>query len=141
MANKHDAESGAAVAGAARGSALVKRVSRMNGEEIAAAIEASHPMETEEAGVMDADSLAMHLVGARHEKRELVNLVRWLLIGAPEVCDHDWQEKHDDSGQVDGGPGDHWSWRECRVCGAIEGEAPNDELKNAGPRTPDVRES
>jgi hypothetical protein len=62
---------------------LVKRVSRMNGDEITAAIEASHPMETEEAGVMDADALAMHLVGARHEKRELVNLVRWLLIGAP----------------------------------------------------------
>ena len=44
--------------------------------------------------------------------------------------DHDWQEKHDDSGQVDGGPGDHWSWRECRVCGAIEGEAPNVKLSD-----------
>lgn len=64
---------------------LVKRVSRMNGDEISAAIEASHPMETEESGVMDADALAMHLVGARHEKRELVNLVRWLLIGAPNA--------------------------------------------------------
>ncbi len=69
------------------GDRLLKRVSRMNGEEIAAAIEASHPMETEEAGVMDADALAMHLVGARHEKRKLVNLVRWLLIGAPNVSD------------------------------------------------------
>jgi hypothetical protein len=37
--------------------------------------------------------------------------------------DHDWQEKHDSSGELDGGPGDHWSWRECRVCG--ETEAPN----------------
>ena len=37
--------------------------------------------------------------------------------------DHDWQEKHDDSGGVDGGPSDQWSWRECRVCGEIE--APN----------------
>lgn len=37
--------------------------------------------------------------------------------------DHDWQEKHDDAGEVDGIPGDHWSWRECRVCGEIE--APN----------------
>ena len=62
---------------------LVKRVSRMTGDEINAAIDASHPMETGEAGVMDADALAMHLVGARYEKRELVNLVRWLLIGAP----------------------------------------------------------
>lgn len=34
--------------------------------------------------------------------------------------DHDWQEKHDDSGGVDGGPSDQWSWRECRVCGEIE---------------------
>jgi hypothetical protein len=38
--------------------------------------------------------------------------------------DHDWQEKHDSSGELDGGPGDHWSWRECRVCGQIE--TPND---------------
>jgi hypothetical protein len=38
--------------------------------------------------------------------------------------DHDWQEKHDSSGEVDGGPGDRWTWRECRVCGAIE--TPND---------------
>ena len=52
-------------------------------DEINAAIDASHPMEPGEAGVMDADALAMHLVGARYEKRELVNLVRWLLIGAP----------------------------------------------------------
>lgn len=40
--------------------------------------------------------------------------------------DHDWQEKHDSAGEVDGGPGDHWTWRECRVCGAIE--APNKEI-------------
>jgi len=39
---------------------------------------------------------------------------------ADEPCDHDWQEKHDDSGEVDGIPGDHWSWRECRKCGQIE---------------------
>jgi hypothetical protein len=34
--------------------------------------------------------------------------------------DHDWIERHDSSGEVDGGPGEHWSWRECRVCGARE---------------------
>ena len=44
--------------------------------------------------------------------------------------DHDWQEKHDSSGEVDGGPGDHWTWRECRVCGAIE--TPNDKLRRGG---------
>lgn len=44
--------------------------------------------------------------------------------------DHDWQERHDDAGEVDGIPGDHWSWRECRVCGAIEGEAPNEKVSD-----------
>lgn len=34
--------------------------------------------------------------------------------------DHDWEEKHESSGEVDGGPGDHWTWRECKVCGEIE---------------------
>ena len=48
------------------------------------------------------------------------------IIVKEKLCDHDWQEKHDDAGQVDGGPGDHWTWRECRVCGEIE--SPNDAL-------------
>ena len=34
--------------------------------------------------------------------------------------DHDWAERHDDAGEVDGIPGDQWSWRECGVCGAVE---------------------
>ncbi len=34
--------------------------------------------------------------------------------------DHDWKEIHDSSGEVDGWPGDHWTQRECRVCGLIE---------------------
>lgn len=50
--------------------------------------------------------------------------------------DHDWKEKHDDAGQVDGGPGDYWSWRECRVCGAIE-EAQN----TSGERPAKTKES
>ena len=45
--------------------------------------------------------------------------------------DHDWKEKHDDAGEVDGIPGNHWSWRECRVCGAIEGDLSNRELSAA----------
>ncbi len=61
----------------------VERISRMQDDEIAAAIEASHPVENKEAGVMDADALAMQLIRNRYEKRDLVNLVRWLLIGAP----------------------------------------------------------
>lgn len=64
---------------------LVRRVNRMSDEEIAAAIDASHPIET---GVTEADTLAMKLVGSRHGKRDLVDLVRWLLIGAPNEQAH-----------------------------------------------------
>lgn len=31
-----------------------------------------------------ADGLAMKLVGERHEKRDLVNLVRWLILRKPQ---------------------------------------------------------
>ncbi len=31
-----------------------------------------------------ADDLAMKLVGERHEKRELVDLVRWLILRSPK---------------------------------------------------------
>ena len=62
---------------------LVKRISRLSCEEIAAAIDASHPVETDDANLLHADALAMRLVGARHDKRELVNIVRWLLLKAP----------------------------------------------------------
>jgi hypothetical protein len=40
--------------------------------------------------------------------------------------DHDWKETNDDAGQVDGGPGFHWTQRECRVCGEIE--SPNQSI-------------
>lgn len=45
--------------------------------------------------------------------------------------DHDWQEMHDSAGEVDGGPGDHWAWRECRECGAIE--SPNNQAHRQPP--------
>ena len=48
------------------------------------------------------------------------------IVVKEKLCDHDWEEKHDDAGEVDGIPGDHWSWRECRVCGEIE--APNEKV-------------
>ena len=35
-----------------------------------------------------ADALAMKLVGERHEKRELVNLVRWLILDKAEKANH-----------------------------------------------------
>lgn len=34
--------------------------------------------------------------------------------------DHDWQEIHETSGGVDGGPGDEWTTKTCRVCGFIQ---------------------
>lgn len=53
-----------------------------------AEIEATHPMNDytpeREAAIFAADRLAMELVGERHEKRELVNLVRWLILRQPD---------------------------------------------------------
>ena len=44
-------------------------------------IDATHPMNDDApAGALEADSLAMTLVGERHDKRDLVDLVRWLLL-------------------------------------------------------------
>jgi len=48
-------------------------------------IDATHPMvdfesPSSERESMNADALAMYLVGERHGKRDLVDLVRWLLI-------------------------------------------------------------
>lgn len=48
----------------------------------------------------------------------------WQCDLGDEGYDHDWQEKSDSSGEVDGCPGDHQEWRECRVCGAVEEETP-----------------
>jgi hypothetical protein len=47
-------------------------------------IDATHPC-NDNAGAweLEADMLAMKLVGERHEKRELVNLVRWLILRKP----------------------------------------------------------
>jgi hypothetical protein len=48
-------------------------------------INATHPMEDNcVEGAMSADDLAMELVGERHSKRDLVNLVRWLILRKPE---------------------------------------------------------
>lgn len=48
-------------------------------------IDATHPME--DPGVplaFEADDLAMKLVGERHDKRDLVDLVRWLILRKPD---------------------------------------------------------
>ena len=36
-----------------------------------------------------ADDIAMKLVSERHAKRDLVNLVRWLLLGGVEIVKKD----------------------------------------------------
>ena len=60
----------------------VKRVVGMKCGEITDAIDES--LTTSDSPlVIAADDLAMGLVGARHSKRDLVDLVRWLLLGAP----------------------------------------------------------
>lgn len=64
---------------------LVDRVSKMSREEIKAAIDASHPCELETREAYDADALAMELIHGRHDKRVIVNLIRWALMGCPSA--------------------------------------------------------
>jgi hypothetical protein len=53
----------------------------------------------------------------------------WQCDHGDEGMDHDWRERSDDAGEVDGIPGDRWAWRECRVCGARDDEE-NDLLND-----------
>lgn len=48
----------------------------------------------------------------------------WQCDHGDEGLDHDWKTVRDSSGEVDGGPGDHWEHRECRACGVIESAPP-----------------
>jgi hypothetical protein len=43
-------------------------------------IEESHPVGSDNERAYLADAMAMKLVGERHGKRDLVNLVRWLIM-------------------------------------------------------------
>lgn len=43
-------------------------------------IETSHPMWIDTDASYKADEMAMKLVGERYKKRELVDLVRWLIM-------------------------------------------------------------
>lgn len=48
-------------------------------------IDATHPMDDDApVGALEADGLAMQLVGERHGKRDLVDLVRWLILRNPD---------------------------------------------------------
>lgn len=52
-------------------------------------IDATHPMDSEDEEALDADTMAMKLVGERHGKRELVDLVRWLILQRPDLISRD----------------------------------------------------
>jgi hypothetical protein len=82
---------------------MIDLVSGSSDKAVEEAIQASHP-ETDlvrpavaSKDCLAADGLAMKLVHQRHAKRDLVNLVRWLLLGTPylEPKQHDGQEETD----------------------------------------------
>lgn len=59
----------------------------MSRPEVQAAIDKSHPCELETKESLKADELAMELIHGRHEKREIVNMLRWVIMGCPDVRD------------------------------------------------------
>lgn len=69
---------------------ILSAISDSDDESIQTAIDASHPVEVEESGgdenmCLLAQDVAEKLVHSRNAKRELVGLVRWLLMGAPKL--------------------------------------------------------
>ena len=52
-------------------------------------IDKSHPCRTDNEKSYEADSMAMKLVGERHGKRDLVNLVRWLIMDNAKTVNDD----------------------------------------------------
>jgi len=52
-------------------------------------IEESHPVGSDNEIAYLADALAMKLVGERHSKRDLVNLVRWLIMDNAKIANAD----------------------------------------------------
>ena len=58
----------------------ITRISKMSNEEIQRAIDATHPETMDTSRSLAADQLAMMLIHNRQGKREIVNLIRWLLL-------------------------------------------------------------
>jgi hypothetical protein len=52
-------------------------------------IDESHPTVVDTNFAYEADAMAMKLVGERHGKRELVNLVRWLIMDNADIACRD----------------------------------------------------
>lgn len=57
----------------------------LDSEELQKRIDATHPvLDNAPEGSTKADSLAMEMIHVRHSKRDLVNLVRYLILNAKE---------------------------------------------------------
>jgi len=65
---------------------LVRRIASMGEADIQSAIDSNHPALDESThDHLEADELAMRLIHGRHGKREIVNLLRWVMMGAPNA--------------------------------------------------------
>ncbi len=63
---------------------LVERVKDLSPRQVKDAIDKSHPVDRDDDQTYAADELAMGLIHGRHDKRDIVNLIRWCLMGCPE---------------------------------------------------------
>lgn len=68
---------------AEQAAALVRRVAGMTEVDVAYAVEHNHPSRLETQESYAADDLAMRLIHGRYGKRDIVNLLRWVLMGCP----------------------------------------------------------
>jgi len=60
-------------------------------------IEDSHPVMIDTMQAYSADEMAMKLVGERMGKRELVNLVRWLILDHAKTVNDDISKSYKSS--------------------------------------------
>ena len=74
---------------------ILQQLQSMSPADITEAATNSHPeSDHPPAHSMKAHDLAMDLVHDRHSKRELVDLVRWLILGAPATNPVKLLERH-----------------------------------------------
>jgi hypothetical protein len=62
--------------------------------------------------------------GFAGQKLPLRNL-GWQCDMGDEGFDHDWTDKRESYGELDGAAGNEWAFRECRVCGTQEDPTPD----------------
>lgn len=68
------------------------------------------------------NAVRAHLISAAREDQSSSQPAKWQCDLGNGEWDHDWKEIHDSSGELGGGPGQQWTYRECRVCGAIDSQ-------------------